>query len=110
MIVFIVVILAMIGVFSLRLYKTQAAVTEDSLVASDADSMEYQSTVAAARGNILDRHGNVLVVDHPPVPSASAVMSRFDLRNPADIAEHAHRDQSEDRSYAAVLLRSCQSR
>ena len=44
MIVFIVVILAMIGVFSLRLYKTQAAVTEDSLVAADADSMEYQST------------------------------------------------------------------
>lgn len=30
MIVFIIVILAMIGVFSLRLYKTQAAVTEDS--------------------------------------------------------------------------------
>ena len=49
MIVFIVVILAMIGVFSLRLYKTQAAVTEDSLVAADADSMEYQSTVEAAR-------------------------------------------------------------
>ena len=61
MIVFIVVILAMIGVFSLRLYKTQAAVTEDSLVAADADSMEYQSTVEAARGNILDRNGNVLV-------------------------------------------------
>ena len=57
MIVFIVVILAMIGVFSLRLYKTQAAVTEDSLVAADADSMEYQSTVEAARGNILDRNG-----------------------------------------------------
>ena len=61
MIVFIVVILAMIGVFSLRLYKTQAVVTEDSLVAADADSMEYQSTVEAARGNILDRNGNVLV-------------------------------------------------
>ena len=61
MIVFIVVILAMIGVFSLRLYKTQAAVTEDSLVTADADSMTYQSTVEAARGNILDRNGNVLV-------------------------------------------------
>ena len=61
MIVFIVVILAMIGVFSLRLYKTQAAVTEESLVAADADSMTYQSTVEAARGNILDRNGNVLV-------------------------------------------------
>ena len=61
MIVFIIVILAMIGVFSLRLYKTQAAVTEDSLVTADADSMTYQSTVEAARGNILDRNGNVLV-------------------------------------------------
>ncbi len=61
MIVFIIVILAMIGVFTLRLYKTQAAVTEDSLVAADADSMTYQSTVEAARGNILDRNGNVLV-------------------------------------------------
>ena len=55
MIVFIVIILAMIGVFSLRLYKTQAVVTEESLVAADADSMTYQSTVEAARGNILDR-------------------------------------------------------
>ena len=61
MIVFIVIILAMIGVFSLRLYKTQAVVTEESLVAADADSMTYQSTVEAARGNILDRNGNVLV-------------------------------------------------
>ena len=60
MIVFIVIILAMIGVFSLRLYKTQAVVTEESLVAADADSMTYQSTVEAARGNILDRNGNVL--------------------------------------------------
>ena len=61
MIVFIVVILAMIGVFTLRLYKTQAAVTEENLVTADADSMTYQSTVEAARGNILDRNGNVLV-------------------------------------------------
>ena len=64
-IVFIVVILAMICVFSLRLYKTQAAVTEDSLVAADADSMEYQSTVEAARGNILDRNGNILASSIP---------------------------------------------
>lgn len=61
MIVFIIIILAMIGLFSLRLYKTQAAVTEESLVTADADSMTYQSTVEAARGNILDRNGNVLV-------------------------------------------------
>ena len=29
----------------------------------------------------------MLVVHHPPVPSASAVMSRFALRNPDDLAE-----------------------
>lgn len=33
------------------------------------------------------RHGTVLVVHHPPVPSASAVMSQFALRNPGDLAE-----------------------
>ena len=79
MIVFIVVILAMIGVFSLRLYKTQAAVTEDSLVAADADSMEYQSTVEAARGNILDRNGNVLVsnrASYNPSSSTSSFSTR----------------------------------
>ncbi len=61
MIVFIILILAMIGVFTLRLYKTQAAVSEDELVAADAVSMTYDSTVEASRGNILDRNGNVLV-------------------------------------------------
>lgn len=61
MIVFIIMILLMIGVFSLRLYKTQAAVTEDSLVTADADSMTYQTTVEASRGNVLDRNGNALV-------------------------------------------------
>ena len=39
MIMFIIIILAMIGVFALRLYKTQAAVTEESFVTADADSM-----------------------------------------------------------------------
>ena len=48
MIVFIVIILAMIGVFSLRLYKTQAAVTEESLVTADADSMTYPADRGAA--------------------------------------------------------------
>ena len=70
MIVFIIVILAMIGVFSLRLYKTQAAVTEDSLVTADADSMTYQSTVEAARGNILDRNPSPPnVPTNTPIPT-----------------------------------------
>ena len=61
MIVFILVILAMILTFSLRLYKIQGVVEEKDLVAADADSMTYRTTVEAARGNILDRNGNVLV-------------------------------------------------
>ena len=85
MIVFIVIILAMIGVFSLRLYKTQAAVTEESLVAADADSMTYQSTVEAARGNILDRNGNVLVSNRASYNRKSIV--NFDWLSPFSVGE-----------------------
>lgn len=51
----------LIGAFSLRLYKIQAIDSETELVAADADSMRYMTTVEAARGNILDRNGNILV-------------------------------------------------
>ena len=61
MIVFICFIVAMMAVFALRLYKLQAAVSEEDLVAADADSMTYRTTMEASRGNILDRNGNVLV-------------------------------------------------
>ena len=61
MIVFICFIVAMMSVFALRLYKLQAAVSEEDLVAADADSITYRTTLEASRGNILDRNGNVLV-------------------------------------------------
>ena len=44
MIVFICFIVAMMAVFALRLYKLQAAVSEEDLVAADADSMTYRTT------------------------------------------------------------------
>ncbi len=59
--VFIVLIVVVIGVFTLRLYGLQGAVSEEDLIAADAHSMTYQTTVEASRGNILDRNGNVLV-------------------------------------------------
>ena len=57
MIVFICFIVAMMAVFALRLYKLQTT----ELVAADADSMTYRTTMEASRGNILDRNGNVLI-------------------------------------------------
>ena len=49
------------GGYVLRLYKLQAVEPENGLVTADADSMQYMTTVEAARGNILDRNGNILV-------------------------------------------------
>jgi len=61
--VFLVVVALMMGVFALRLYKLQAASTETAETAAKADSMTYMTTVKAARGNILDRNGNILVTN-----------------------------------------------
>ena len=52
---------ALIGLFALRLYKVQAAQSDSTYIANDADSITYMTTVEASRGNILDRNGNVLV-------------------------------------------------
>lgn len=53
-------ILVLFSVFFLRLYKLQLA-PGDSYIAEKSDSITYQTTVEAARGNLLDRNGNVLV-------------------------------------------------
>ena len=112
MIMFIIIILAMIGVFALRLYKTQAAVTEESFVTADADSMTYQSTVEAARGNILDRNGNVLVSNrasynlvivnfvffNAPDPNGN-LLKVLDLCDELGIAYESHFPVTPDRPY-----------
>ena len=59
-----VVIIAMVfGLFGLRIYKLQSALTEEEKELQD--SLTYQTTVQAARGPILDRNGTVLVTNRP---------------------------------------------
>lgn len=61
-IVSLVVLVALVlGMFSLRVYKLQAAQTEETIRA--ANSITYRTVVEAARGQILDRNGNVLVTN-----------------------------------------------
>ena len=74
-------VVLMIAGFALRLYKLQAAVGEGELVAADADSMTYMTTVEASRGNILDRNGNVLVSNRA---SYNLVIINFVLFNSED--------------------------
>ncbi len=54
---FIILLVALMGIFSLRLYKLMTA---EHAVTADADSMTYRTVVEGSRGNILDRNGNVL--------------------------------------------------
>ena len=56
-IAFITMVVVLLGLFSLRLYKLVFA----EEVQADANSMTYRTVVEAARGNILDRNGNVLI-------------------------------------------------
>ena len=60
-VIFVCLVALLVGVFALRLYKLQVVEPENGLVTADADSMQYMTTVEAARGNILDRNGNILV-------------------------------------------------
>ena len=66
------------GGYVLRLYKLQAVEPENGLVTADADSMQYMTTVEAARGNILDRNGNILVSNRA---SYNMVIIKFVLFN-----------------------------
>ena len=59
--VFLTLAAVILCLFTLRLYKLQAIKSDDTYITSDADSMTYMTTVEAARGNILDRNGNILV-------------------------------------------------
>ena len=56
-IAFITMVVVLLGLFSLRLYKLVFA----EEVQADANSMTYRTVVEAARGNLLDRNGNVLI-------------------------------------------------
>ena len=56
---FLVIVLIM-GVFVVRLYGVQV-VESTKQTANDAGTFTYQTRVTAARGEILDRNGNVLI-------------------------------------------------
>ena len=58
---FVLIIAMIMGLFTLRLYKIQSSVDEITL--QEADALEYLTTVEAARGQILDRNGTVLVTN-----------------------------------------------
>lgn len=81
-IVFVCLVALLVGAFSLRLYKMQAVEPENGLVAADADSMRYMTTVEAARGNILDRNGNVLVSNRASYNLVIINFVLFNSKNP----------------------------
>ena len=81
-IVFVCLVALLVGAFSLRLYKLQAVEPENGLVAADADSMRYMTTVEAARGNILDRNGNVLVSNRASYNLVIINFVLFNSKNP----------------------------
>ena len=56
-----VLIALMMGLFTIRIYKLQSAMTEEAI--QEANSIYYYTTVPAARGQILDRNGTVLVTN-----------------------------------------------
>lgn len=58
-----VLLVLMVSLFTLRIYKLQAAQTPESI--QQANAIPYQTTVQAARGQILDRNGTVLVTNRP---------------------------------------------
>ncbi len=62
-IVFLGLLALIITLFTLRIYKLQAAQNPETI--QQANSLTYQTTVQAARGQILDRNGSVLVTNRP---------------------------------------------
>lgn len=58
---FVVLIFAVVGLFTFRLYKLQSVQDEETL--RTADAYTYDTTVYASRGQILDRNGTVLVAN-----------------------------------------------
>ena len=59
--VFVVLIAVLLGAYTARLYKLQEPVAAGEVQAVESDTI--YTTVQAARGNILDRNGNVLVTN-----------------------------------------------
>lgn len=78
---FLVLIVALMGVFSLRMYKLMTA---EEAVTADADSMTYRTVVEGSRGNILDRNGNTLISNRA---SYNITIINYVLRNSGNMNE-----------------------
>ena len=107
----IVLIGVIVGIFSLRVYKLQTAEN-----AQQADTLTYYTTVEAARGQILDRNGTVLVTNRAsydiviisyvwrngPTPNES-LMELLETCDELGIDIVHHLPVSESRPYAYTL-------
>ena len=104
-------IAAIVGLFSLRVYKLQTA--EDAQM---PDTLTYRTTVEAARGQILDRNGTVLVTNRAsydiiiisyvwrngPTPNES-LLELLEVCDELGLEIQHHLPISESRPYAYTL-------
>lgn len=72
----ILLICMVVGIYCLRIYKLQSSLTEEEKQLQD--SLVYQTTVSASRGQMLDRNGTVLVTNRA---SYNLVIINFVLFN-----------------------------
>ncbi len=107
---FIVAMALVMGLFGFRLYKIQSDVDEQTL--HMADSTYFYTTVEAARGQILDRNGTVLVTNrasynvyivsfvlfNSPDPNGS-ILKLLDLCEDLGIEMESHLPISETKPY-----------
>ena len=56
-----VLVLLTVGIFSFRLWRLYLASDDASVKVESKDALTYSTTVQAARGNLLDRNGKILV-------------------------------------------------
>jgi len=73
---------AVLGIFSLRLFKLQASGGDDSPLTSGR-TLSYTTTVQAARGEILDCNGKALVSNRPCYDLTIANLAFFSGSGPA---------------------------
>ncbi len=78
-IVFLLVLVAC--VFTVKLFAVQLADDDSETAYDSSDTTTYSLTVSAARGQILDRHGNVLVSNRA---SYSVIINSFAMYNASD--------------------------
>lgn len=114
--VFNIIAAVLICLFALRLYRLQVAGSDAAYISSDADSMTYMTTVEAARGNVLDRNGNILISNrasynitiinyvlfNSKTPNES-LLQVLELCDKLDIEYTSHFPVSKERPYTLML-------